>query len=177
MKGKSAVIFFKNYYADEILYFAIMGSVKFSILTFYWRIFKSKSYAPCSVLAAATACWMITALLMVVFQCSPVSGFWDKQISAKCSLTDHDIFFAQSGPNILTDVALLLLPVPYVWRLQRTTSQKIALAVTFLLGSIVTVISIIRLILTVTIRPLALGCNGRRRIRSRTYSHLECSGI
>ncbi|KAM0799876.1 hypothetical protein BDR22DRAFT_889848 [Usnea florida] len=146
----SKVIFFKHYYADEILYFAIIGLVKFSILTFYWRIFKSTSHIPCSVLAAITACWVITGLLMVIFQCSPVSGFWDQQISAKCSITDHNIFWAQSAPNILTDVALLFLPVPYVWRLQRTTSQKIALAVTFLLGGIVTVISIIRLLLTVT---------------------------
>ena len=48
---------------------------------------------------------------MVIFRCSPVSGFWDGQISAKCSITNQDIFFAQSGPNILTDIALLLLYV------------------------------------------------------------------
>ena len=49
--------------------------------------------------------------MVVIFQCSPVSEFWSKQISAKCSISDHIIFFVQSGPNILTDVALLLLYV------------------------------------------------------------------
>ena len=48
---------------------------------------------------------------MVIFRCSPVSGFWDEHIPARCSITNHDIFLAQSGPNIFTDVALLLLYV------------------------------------------------------------------
>lgn len=74
-------------------------------------------------------------ILATVFQCVPVSGFWDKKIPSKC-IGDKHFFIGNSVPNILTDIALLLLPVRSIWRLQMSTSQKIALAGTFMLGGL-----------------------------------------
>lgn len=39
-------------------------------------------------------------------------------------------------PNILTDVAILLMPVNQVWHLNATMAQKISLLGTFGLGSL-----------------------------------------
>ena len=72
-------------------------------------------------------------ILVTVFQCDPVSGFWNDRIPTKC-INGQSFFIGSLVPHISTDFALLLLPVPYIWRLHRTTSQKIALAGTFMHG-------------------------------------------
>lgn len=41
-----------------------------------------------------------------------------------------------SAPNIATDLIVLSLPMPLVWRLKIPKKQKIALACVFLLGSL-----------------------------------------
>ena len=74
-------------------------------------------------------------ILVTVFQCIPVSGYWNKDIPSKC-IDDNRFFIGSSIANILTDLALLLLPTRYIWRLHRTTSQKLALAITFMLGGL-----------------------------------------
>lgn len=119
--------------------------VKFSILAFYSRLFAASIRIPCYVLAGITACWGIAVILVTVFQCTPVSGYWNRQIPAKCIVDDYAFFVGIAIPNILTDAAILSLPVPYIWRLQTTRSQKIALSSIFMLGSFVTIISIVRL--------------------------------
>jgi hypothetical protein len=40
-----------------------------------------------------------------------------------------------SIPNIVTDVVMLILPMPLIWGLHVSTKVKIGLLVTFLLGS------------------------------------------
>ena len=69
-------------------------------------------------------------------QCRPISGFWNKGMMGVCTVNEYRFFFIGSIPNILTDVALLVLPLPYVWKLHQKTWQKIALGGIFLLGSL-----------------------------------------
>lgn len=147
--------FGKNFFTGEILYFLTIGVVKCSILAFYWRLFRASIRVPCCILGAVTICWEIAVLLITVLQCTPISGFWNKGIHAKCLNTKY-FFLGNSVPNIVTDLALLLLPVPYIWRLHATTSQKIVLAGTFMLGGFVTVISIVRLTIIVKLDTISL---------------------
>jgi hypothetical protein len=39
-------------------------------------------------------------------------------------------------PNIVVDAILLLLPMPYVWRLKIDTQKKVAISGLFLLGGL-----------------------------------------
>lgn len=125
--------------------------VKFSILAFYSRLFAASIRVPCYILAGITACWGIAVILVTVFQCTPVSGYWNRQIPAKCIVDDYAFFVGIAVPNILTDAAILSLPVPYIWRLRRTRSQKVALLSIFALGGFVTIISIVRLTTLVSV--------------------------
>ena len=74
--------------------------------------------------------------MTTIFQCSPVQGFWDHTISASCSVNVYAFFIGNAVPNILTDWALLVLPIPYIWRLQQNRTTKIALCGVFLLGGL-----------------------------------------
>ena len=75
-------------------------------------------------------------ILITIFQCNPVSGFWNRTKPATCRVDTTDFFLGNAIPNVLTDVALMALPVPYIWRLNRSRSQKIALLGVFLLGGL-----------------------------------------
>lgn len=71
-----------------------------------------------------------------IFQCLPIQGFWDKKIVSVCGVDVNSFFIGNAVPNIVTDWALLLLPLPYIWRLHRNTVQKLAIYATFLLGGL-----------------------------------------
>ena len=78
---------------------------------------------------------MYHKILVTIFQCVPVSGFWNREKHAECVNYQH-LFIGITVPNIATNLALLALPVPYIWRLHTTASQKIALTGTFMLGGL-----------------------------------------
>jgi len=50
-----------------------------------------------------------------------------------------------SIPNVITDVILVIMPIPYVWKLHAPIAQRIVLAAIFALGAFVGIVSIIRL--------------------------------
>ncbi|KAM0149173.1 hypothetical protein ACHAPG_009571 [Botrytis cinerea] len=100
--------FFLGFFMAEVIYTVIIVFVKYSILALYWRVFRSTSIKwPVAILAAIVTSWGIAVFLIGI-----------------------------SVPNILTDVALLLLPIPYVLRLNTAWSQKRLLMGTFMLGGL-----------------------------------------
>lgn len=48
--------------------------------------------------------------------------------------------------DVITDLALLLFPVPLVWKLQLTLSNKVSVLLVFLLGSVSTAVGIVRMV-------------------------------
>ena len=152
--------FFRNLFTGEILYATVLCLVKFSILAFYWRLFNTSIRLPIYILGAVTAAWWIAIvsierhhvyssmqsestwltpnfqIIVTIFQCFPVSQFWERTDPSACQVDVYAFFLGNAVPNILTDAAIIALPVPYIWSLHRSTSQKIALCGTFALGSL-----------------------------------------
>ncbi|CAD6563631.1 MAG: hypothetical protein ASARMPRED_000099 [Alectoria sarmentosa] len=145
LRGDSETEFFKLDFAAWILYALVICLVKFSILTFYQRLFAASIRLPCYILGIITTCWGVATIAVIIAHCNPVSGYWNRKIAANCVVNETPFFVGVAIPNILTDVALLLLPMPYVWQLHTTSSQKMALTGIFMLGSLVSIISIVRL--------------------------------
>lgn len=50
-----------------------------------------------------------------------------------------------SVPNVVTDLVLVILPLPYVWKLHAPVAQRIVLGGIFALGTFVSIVSMIRL--------------------------------
>jgi hypothetical protein len=75
-------------------------------------------------------------IVTTILQCEPVHGFWDRDLNPKCGVNVNNFFIGNAVPNIVTDWALLFLPLPYIWRLQRNTVQKLAIYASFLLGGL-----------------------------------------
>lgn len=80
------------------------------------------------------------------FQCAPFSAAWDKTLpEAKCF--NISVYLEISNvPNVVTDIAILLVPMPTIWNLVSSKSKKMAVSFMFVVGSIGLVASITRMI-------------------------------
>ncbi|KAJ5911450.1 uncharacterized protein N7473_000753 [Penicillium subrubescens] len=129
--------FYINLFVCEILYTLSLCFTKYSILLFFWRIFGSTNIRiPIYILAFLITAWGLGVILTTCFQCVPIQGLWDYSIKAHCGVNINSFFIGNAVPNIITDWALLILPLPYVWKVQRNNVQKIALCGAFAMGGL-----------------------------------------
>ncbi|CRG87514.1 hypothetical protein PISL3812_04532 [Talaromyces islandicus] len=134
-------------FSCELTYTGVIVLVKFSILALYWRIFnKTNIKIPISILATAVCMWGIAVFLLTLLQCIPTRGLWDHSVDASCNVDSQKFLFAISIPNILIDVTLLILPTPYIMKLNISSGHKQAIISMFFLGGFVCIASIMRLV-------------------------------
>ena len=81
--------------------------------------------------------WFLVTEIVIFVSCRPLKGNWDITLdpSAKC-INLKAAYIWLSFPNIITDVALLCLPLGKVWQLQMSLRSKVAVAGMFLLGGL-----------------------------------------
>ena len=127
--------FLHTLFFKEILYNASITLCKISVLFFYRRTFAiTGTMRICLwILGIFFVGWAVSMTFTVIFMCQPVQKAWKPDLPGHCANL-FAFFLGQAIPNIVTDVVLLLLPLPYLWRLQIQLPQKIALVSVFLLG-------------------------------------------
>jgi len=124
--------------AIQILYFSTAVSFKTSLVLLYHRIFGVVRWYR-YVLAAAegiVACYFIVCMFVAVFECNPVSFYWDKEIPHGACINQTQFYRWNGVANLLIDLMILCLTFPMVWRLKIGTRQKITLLSIFLLGAL-----------------------------------------
>ncbi|RYP73223.1 hypothetical protein DL770_007811 [Monosporascus sp. CRB-9-2] len=137
-------------YMVQILYNPILGLVKASVLLFMLRLFGQKRRVRQYILwvNTANAAHMVAVLFIIVLQCIPIEKTWDFSVPGRC--VDRPILFTTiSAFNILTDLLILALPLKIFIGLKIPRCTKIALMFLFLLGFIVTIMSVIRMVLLI----------------------------
>lgn len=138
----------KIYYYDEDLYLTALPLVKISILLFYLRIFPQQWFRiSCFVSMAACMAYAIAFLLVSVFQCWPINYAWlnwDDEHTGRCNDINAQ-GWTSAALNVMLDVIVLGLPIPVIVKLQLNARKKILILAMFLVGGVVTVVSILRL--------------------------------
>ncbi|KAF7550532.1 hypothetical protein G7046_g7981 [Stylonectria norvegica] len=131
-------------YFGELFYAFSLAFSKFSILAFYWRIFSTSNIrVPIQVLVGTSIVWLILRTFLAIFHCLPVQAFWDKSIEgATCAINDSEFFFGSVLAHFFIDIAILILPVMEVRRLQLRAGQKAAVIALFMFGILVCIASI-----------------------------------
>lgn len=90
-----------------------------------------------SILGAFIIAWCITYLALIVFNCKPIQYFWDKSIpGGKCIGDGFLESYLLGAANILTDIVVLALPIPWLVGLKLGRGKKMALIATFVIGSL-----------------------------------------
>lgn len=120
----------------EILYVYNLVWTKISLLMFYYRIFRFKYFKNWAyAIGAFIVAWVICITFLFVFICVPVQKLWYPQLPGRC-INQVGTWIANAASTMLSDVAILVLPIPQVWKLQLGKSEKIALSVAFSLGTL-----------------------------------------
>ncbi|ODM18128.1 hypothetical protein SI65_05999 [Aspergillus cristatus] len=133
-------------FAYILLYVATVPLIKFSALLFYRRIFgTTKSMWFCVFL---TVGYFIACYMAFLVCCRPVSYYWTQYTDpsgGECTFNLYAFYIGNAAANVTTDVIILLVPVPLVWKLQMRPNQKIMVCGIFMLGGFVCVASIVRI--------------------------------
>ncbi|CCD55779.1 hypothetical protein BofuT4_P153410.1 [Botrytis cinerea T4] len=144
------VRFLKCLFGVQVGYPIAIAAIKFSILFFYRRIFSiGPTKLPLVLLGAVVAAWAIAMIIMGIFSCRPVRGFWMREEIPTVCMSEVTYLLAVAIPNVVTDIVLIIFPLPILWSLKVTMSHRIALSGIFLIGGFIVIISCLRLI-TVT---------------------------
>ncbi|KAL2813483.1 hypothetical protein BDW59DRAFT_176725 [Aspergillus cavernicola] len=139
-------MFLKLNLVAAIIYCAGTGFLKVSVLLFYLRIFPSRGFQYAVwLLVFIAAGYNIASVLANVFSCDPVAKTWDVSITSGACMNRPVFYFVNAGLGIFTDFATVLVPVPWLQRLQMPMRQKIAVGCILAMGCFVGVISCVRL--------------------------------
>ena len=111
--------------------------VKDSILNKYLRFFFLRGYGIAAwALIAFIGVAGLTMIITSCFSCWPVAYYWDKTIEGGHCINVLAFWFSLSSFNIVTDLAVWLLPMPVLKSLQLPRKQKISLIAVFALGGL-----------------------------------------
>lgn len=131
-------------WATNITYSTSTTFIKVAILLQYLRLFDS--YHPVArkltwgVLIFA-AMWGFTFTLLALFSCRPIAKNWNTKLPGTCvawGSKNPDVFFASwiahASSNMLLDILVLVLPIPFVHQLRFTGKTRIGLIALFTMG-------------------------------------------
>ncbi|KAL9014999.1 MAG: hypothetical protein Q9173_000376 [Seirophora scorigena] len=131
--------------------FALMFC-KFSLLTFYVRIFAIRTFRILAYMVAAiVSAWALSVFLETFLLCRPFAYNWDPTITDFTCGNRNAAYIAAGSLNIVTDIMVLCLPIPMVWNLQIPRRNKAILTAVFGMGLFVCIVSILRLIFLVSV--------------------------
>lgn len=112
--------------------------IKLSILFMYRRIFTDMSRffrVGSRICGGVVVAWALAFVPAAIFQCTPVSKAWDSDKEGHC--IDLRVgFISVAIPNILTDIAILTLPVQVCWHLAGSVLYRLSISGIFLLGAL-----------------------------------------
>lgn len=123
-------------------------ATKTSICLFYLTLSKNQQIFKWSTIATLTVVNLAgTALTFLnIFQCRPVSAAFEDPTPSAAHCIDIVTLYLSSAPvNIITDLALLFLPMPILTAIRLPRNEKMILIVTFSFGAFVAVVDVIRI--------------------------------
>ncbi|KAJ5606006.1 hypothetical protein N7510_008787 [Penicillium lagena] len=123
------------YYLCEIFYCFVIYFIKLSILWLYLRIFPKGVFHRCVIATMVFVTLSVVILIpMVIWQCVPISAIWDLKRNAAQCLSISGVAYANAALNVATEIVILILPIPLVYKIRVSKSTKFALYALFSAG-------------------------------------------
>ena len=113
------------------------GLIKLSVLFMYRRLFFGRVFRWYSMaVLLLIASWAIAFFFAFAFQCGTHPQYWWTSVSTIQKYCDDDaistLVFAVT--DVFTDLVVLATPIPIIWKLQMTNTNKLGLSLIFMLG-------------------------------------------
>lgn len=150
ISAETAERFLQTAYAATIFYAPMTLAIKLSLLTLIARIFSpyKKRTQGIYALRALLVIYYIISLILKLRICWPIAAYWQGDQS-KC-LDQSAVITADSIISTVTDVIILLLPLPLTWSLQLPTMKKLRVGGMLAVGGLASAFSAFRLHLILT---------------------------
>lgn len=123
----------QRFYLAYGMYSVSAGLVKVSLLLQYLRILKEgRMRWVCIGLLAISSMWAFAYSFMALVPCFPVRAYWDWSITdATCYgygvKEKHpfvETFVSHAAINVLLDIAIVLVPIPFLFSKAMTRREK-----------------------------------------------------
>lgn len=110
---------------------------KLSVLLQFLRFFvTSKTRRACWALAWLVGVYGGVIFVVSIYSCHPIAFFWNKSIRGGSCIDLLAFWYTNAIFNIVTDIAVVTLPIHVLRTLQVPRQQKWALMVIFALGGL-----------------------------------------
>ncbi|KAJ0119274.1 integral membrane protein [Diaporthe amygdali] len=142
---RNAIPLLRLYWISQQLYILDQLLTKISLLALYLRVFPKRwinltaRYGIVVMVVQETIFYFL-----ILLRCSPVSASWDIRQKGQC-LDLNAIGFAGAILGIAEHFAILVMPLPELWKLKLSKRKRIMLAFVFSLGSFSLFTSVIRI--------------------------------
>lgn len=136
-------------YTTTLLYVPTVFIVKLALLSIMLRIFAPDPTKATVIYISVVVlvCYYIPMWFIKIFFCKPISAYWNGPLD-KC-IDQQKVIIADSVISIVSDLWILILPVPMLWSLQFTRVKKIRVSGILGAGGLATAFSIWRLVIMV----------------------------
>ncbi|GME29056.1 hypothetical protein GTA08_BOTSDO09187 [Neofusicoccum parvum] len=129
-------MFIRVMIAAGTLYNTVMLACKLSILLLYRRLFPIQNFTKrwwC--VAIFTISYSVVVAVASAFGRTPVAAKWYISETGDSCPSKWAFYVANAAFNLISDIFILILPLPVIWNLSLELRQKITLFILFALGS------------------------------------------
>lgn len=137
LTGKLTYLQYTNY--GDIIYSLALFFTRLSIFLLILRIFcsvqRDRFWWLTQVLIGVNAIFYIMFFFIPIFLCSPRSKIWNPEESGHCLKID-DLYLASGIFNVLSDIAMLSVPIYLIWNLQMSFRRKLGVSAIFGTGAL-----------------------------------------
>ncbi|KAI7480633.1 hypothetical protein D0860_06989 [Hortaea werneckii] len=135
--------FNKWWFFGSIFWPLTLTLFKTAIILMNKRIFIQKWFQNlCWCALVVNGCWGLGNILGTIFQCLPIPSMWG-QVPAERCFNMTGLWISIVTWDVSTDVFVLGMAIPMVWRLNLKRRDKIMLTGVFMLGALVIIFSIL----------------------------------
>ncbi|KAJ5200132.1 hypothetical protein N7472_005336 [Penicillium cf. griseofulvum] len=133
--------------AATVVYVPALAFAKMSLVFLCRRVMERQVAYTCAlhIITAVVCGYSLALVFALIFACNPIAMTWDLSITDGSCISREGLYIATAVTNIVTDLALILLPIPLVVGLQMPRIQKCYFIIVFVVGCATVVTSILRL--------------------------------
>jgi hypothetical protein len=144
---ESLIPYTRTNYAGRPIYQMGISFFKVALLISYLRLFKGTSHVIYRRIVWITMILIVAGhlgcALTLILACQPMHKSWEPTVPGKC-LAPGPSFTAYAIVTIVSDIAVTIIPIPALLKLQVSRSRKVGLIFIFLLGLFITICSVFR---------------------------------
>ncbi|KAF7542937.1 hypothetical protein G7046_g10087 [Stylonectria norvegica] len=135
LSDETFILYLRGFWVSIFFYMMTLVFVKLTFLLHYYRLMSVSNMRPLFLAALViVALWGVSQFIMAFIECIPLEAVWDHRVNGRCIPHTVTLWYFNGVFNIATDVSILVLPLPILWKLQLPPLQKGVLAGIFGLG-------------------------------------------